>query len=108
MDSRERILTFAGYTVESVHLRPDALKHLLAGKYSLVLIGHSVPAVERDELIVLFRASDRSVPIVFVASSTEPESCASADMTIGSRPDDLLKGVSDATRESQPLGTACV
>ena len=96
MDSRERILTSAGYTVESVHLKQDALKHFLAGKFSLVLIGHSVPASDREDLIVLIRAWDRFVPIAFVSPSTAPQSCASADMTIGSRPADLLKGVSDA------------
>jgi hypothetical protein len=108
MDSRERVLISAGYTVESVHRKHDALKHVLPNKFSLVLVGHSVPAPERDDLIVLIRACDPFVPIAFVAPSTESQSCASADMTIGSRPADLLNGVSDAIREPWVLKTEAI
>jgi hypothetical protein len=103
MHSRERVLTSAGYSVVSVNLKQDALKHVLSTKFSLVLIGHSVPAPERDDLIVLIRACDPFVSIAFVAPITDNQSCASADMTISSRPADLLKGVIDATRGPWPV-----
>jgi len=106
MDSRESILTSAGYRVESVNRKQDVLKHVLATKFSLVLIGHSVPAPEREDLIVLIRACDRFIPIAFVAPRTDSQSCASADMTIASHPADLLKGVSEATTEPWAVGDA--
>jgi hypothetical protein len=55
-----------GYIVTSTASIRDAITHYHAGDFDLVLLGHSIPAEERERLTFLIRASGSLVPIVSI------------------------------------------
>jgi DNA-binding NtrC family response regulator len=62
LSTRERILRSAGFEVESTLSIDQAIKSIEMARFDLILIGHTVPILERKELIEYSRHRDPSVP----------------------------------------------
>jgi DNA-binding response OmpR family regulator len=104
--SRAQILRSSGYVVEAVDSAETAIQRFRAGDFDLVLVGHSIPEVERERLFVFVRARSRSTPVVFVAPSAEPEPDRFADITSSNLPEPLIAAVREALRRAHRTSTS--
>jgi CheY-like chemotaxis protein len=94
LESRSSILRSAGYAVAQVLSVNQAIELLESSHFDLVLLGHSVPAQDRDYLTRLIRASGLLTPVVTVAPLGDghfPD--AFTDATVNSAPEKLLSGI---------------
>lgn len=91
--SRELLLESLGYEVVSVADFAEALQHCSRGsKFDLFVLGHSIPAAEKNALISAFRAHS-SAPVVALKKMGE-ETPMAADFQIEPEPSQLLDIIS--------------
>ena len=96
LHTRTLVLRSAGYIVESTESVGDAIHHLRAGDFDLVILCHSIPKEERRRLIRLIRADGSSIPVVCVAPVIEEDlSRDHADNGIHSEPASLLSDINE-------------
>jgi CheY-like chemotaxis protein len=93
LESRSSILRSAGYAVAQVLSIGQAIELLGSSFFDLVLLGHSIPAQDRDYLTRLIRASGLLTPVVTVAPLTDPVPYEAADLIVECSPEMLLGGV---------------
>lgn len=93
LSSRELLLQSLGYEVISVADFAKAVQHCGRGsKFDLFILGHSIPAAEKNALISAFRAHS-SAPVVALKKVGE-ETPMSADFQIEPDPGQLLSVIS--------------
>jgi CheY-like chemotaxis protein len=97
LKTRQLILESAGYAVKSVR----TLKHALAlckssTQFDLLIVGHSIPQPEKQELMEAFRVKRPAVPVVALKKGGE-ETVRGADLWIEPRPTVLLTTVAKLT-----------
>ncbi len=93
LESRSSILRSAGYAVAQVLSVRQAIELLGSSHIDLVLLGHSIPAQDRDLLTLLIRASGMLTPVVTVAPLTDPVPYEAADFIVEASPEMLLSGI---------------
>ena len=93
LESRSSILRSAGYAVVQVLSAKQAQELLESGSFDLVLLGHSLPAHDRDRLTRLIRSSGSLTPVVTVAPLTDPLPYEFADALVEGSPEMLLNGI---------------
>lgn len=92
--TREGLLQFAGFEVESTMSTEQALKSIENAQFDLIVIGHTVPVSERLDLIA--HCHTPSIPVLFVSSLAKAEVELLADATTGPMPAELLRKVTEA------------
>ena len=100
LESRSSILRSAGYAVAQVLSVNQAIELLGKSHFDLVLLGHSIPARDRDDLTRLIRASGLLTPVVTVAPLTDPLPYEAADLIVESSPEMLLSGIREILRKA--------
>jgi len=101
--SQSPVWQSAGYFVTSAGSIRDAIVHFRHGDFDLVLLGDSIPAVSRERLTFLIRASGSRVLVVRITDSCSD--CDSfADATIRSESVNLTRSVGElmAKRANMP------
>ena len=93
LESRSSILRSAGYAVAQVLSVKQATELLRSTHFDMVLLGHSIPAQDRDHLTRLIRASGFLTPVVTVAPLIDPVPYEAADLIVESSPEMLLSAV---------------
>ena len=72
LNSRQLILQDRGYRVTSAWGFQSALHACKVGRYDLFVLGHSIPATDKEALIQEFRAHC-SAPVIALARINEPK-----------------------------------
>lgn len=96
LSTRERLLLSAGYDVESTDSTNEAISRLGILRIDLVVIGHTVPAEDRQWFISQVREYDASVPVVFIAPFSDPSKELLADVNTVSLPAQFLSVIREA------------
>ena len=106
--TRSLILRAQGYGVESCSIG-EAIHRFRAGDFDLVILCHSVPQREREQLILLIRDCGCSTPVLFVAAASADCPDRLANASSRSEPQELLQSIRDvlsvrrALRGNTPL-----
>ena len=82
MTIRTMVLQQAGYAVTDAYSSSEALEHLRAAEFDLMLICHTVPEVEQRELVAAVRLLQPGLQIVYINSSGHQSTyadCATVD-----------------------------
>lgn len=101
--SQSPVWQSAGYFVTSAGSIRDAIDHFRHGDFDLVLLGNSIPAVSRERLTFLIRASGSRAPVVCITNScSDCDSFADATITVESV--NLIRSVGElmAKRANMP------
>jgi CheY-like chemotaxis protein len=102
LNTRRLLLESAGYLVESACSTKDAINQFRSGDLDLVVLCHSVPEEERDYFIGLIRDYGSLIPVIFVAANSQPYSRDGfADLSTGSEPANLLRGVNNVLQHNR-------
>lgn len=92
LDSQVLFLEQQGFTVERAANGDDALAMLRRQSYGVILLDEQMPGTRGLDLVPMLRAIDRSLPVVMVTKSEEPDTLRDA---IGAEiADYLIKPVS--------------
>jgi len=93
----------AGYFVTSTWSIREAIGHIREGDFDLVLLGHTIPADNRERLTFLIRASGSRTPVVYITDSANHRD-SFADATIRNEPTSLLQSIGElmAKRANMP------
>ena len=84
----------AGYLVTSAPSVKEAIEHVRAGDFDLVILGQFIPPKSRERLSFSIRASGLHIPIAYVAnSSTDCDDFVDANLS--NKPDELLKDIEE-------------
>lgn len=93
LSSRQLLLESLGCEVVSVCDFGHALRHCDKGsRFDLFVLGHSIPAMEKEALVAAFRAHC-SAPVIALKKFGE-EPISAADFEIEPEPDQLLQVIS--------------
>jgi len=68
---RSRLLQAAGHAVLSSSTLKDAVDQLRASPVDLILLCRSIPAIDRERLTCLIRASGYLIPIIAIAETRD-------------------------------------
>lgn len=98
LETRSSDLRSAGYLVEAVQSVSQAFRRFQNGDFYLVVLCHSIPPTERDQLTVAIRASGARTPILLVSPFSEGRGFANA--VIDSDPKKLLQGIEMALQRA--------
>jgi CheY-like chemotaxis protein len=90
--TRNQVLKSAGYIVVSAASVAEAADRFRSGDFDLLVLCHSVPAIERRRLTCLIRASGSRIPVVTV-SARQYQWDDFADVTLDHDPQEFLRGV---------------
>ncbi len=94
LSTRNFVLQSAGYIVVSAYSMKEAVDRFRGGDFDLVLLCHSIPTKERNDLICWIRAFGSRIPLVFV-SGRPCQRDDYADATVESDPNCILVGISE-------------
>jgi DNA-binding NtrC family response regulator len=82
----------AGYFfIPAISIR-EAISHLKAGDFDMVLLGQSIPEDDKERLAFLIRATGSKVPVVCIAGSS-PHHDSFVDATFGTDQGEMLAGL---------------
>jgi DNA-binding NtrC family response regulator len=95
----------AGYLITDTESIREAILHINARNFDLVLLGHSIPTESRERLTFLIRASSSRIPVVCVSPSSSHHD-RFADATIREEPDSLLRGIQELLAKQVGARTA--
>jgi CheY-like chemotaxis protein len=90
--TRNQVLKSAGYIVVSAASVAEAVDRFRSGDFDLLVLCHSIPAIERGRLTCLIRASGSRIPVVAV-SARQYQWDDFADVTLDHDPQEFLRGV---------------
>ncbi len=93
--AQDSVWRSAGYIVIPVNSVRDAIDHFKSGDFDMVLLGHSVPLVDKERMTSLIRATSAFTPVVCIATSREVH-YSFADATLSNDPREFLKGIKEA------------
>src|SRR5581483_5653571 len=97
--TRNDTLSLAGYNVVSPHRPEDTAKLLQRSSFDAVVIGHSVPAEVRAQIIHSAREIAPDVPVIFVYVEPSEEKEPLADYSVEvSDPLDLIRALENPQR----------
>jgi DNA-binding NtrC family response regulator len=82
----------AGYFITSAGSIREAIDHVKAGDFDLVLLGNSIAAEDRERLTFLIRASGPQIP-VFCIQDSSGVSDAFAEVAVRNEPRRLLQNI---------------
>ena len=82
----------AGYFITSAGSIREAIDHVKAGDFDLVLLGNSISAEDRERLSFLIRASGSHIPMVCIEDSSG-HCDAFADVAVRNEPRGLLQSI---------------
>jgi len=103
---RQHLLELEGYEVVSVFGFDKAVEQIRAGRFDLVILGHSIPLTEKDDLLKII-VENGSAPVIALFRSGEPP-LANVQASIDPfQPAKLLAAVAQllkATNPSDPKG----
>jgi len=92
LEKHRSVWKSSGFFLISASTVQEAIGHLEAGDYDLVLLGESLPIEKRERLTHLIRVSGSQVPVVSIGDpSCVPNSYA--DATLRRDPSALLTGI---------------
>jgi DNA-binding NtrC family response regulator len=86
------LLETHGYTVTSAEGFVQALRFCSAGKYDLLIIGHSIPHEDKEALLAETRKNCAS-PVLVLLRVGEPPLVGASDSVDAMRPDLLLAAI---------------
>ena len=72
----------AGYFITSTGSIGEAIEHFMGGDFDLVLLGDSIPAVGKERLTYLIRASGSSVPVVSITDTGGLDEASAGETTM--------------------------
>jgi len=102
LTTRRMLLEREGYKVTSALSRAEALAKCKQGAFDLLILGHSLPTADKQELIAVFRRSS-AAPILLLRRQGEPMVAAADYNVLPDSPEDLLKTVANIfTKDSSP------
>ena|SRR5579859_1439726 len=85
VETRTQVLRTAGFSVVQAYTPRQAIDEFVRGDFDLVLLCHSIPSDDREQLVGILREHTSRTPIVSVASF-----------------DGYFDGFADATVENDP------
>ena len=94
LTAQSSVLRPAGYIVVSAHSIRDAIDHVKAGDFDLVLLDHSISVEDKEKLTFMIRASGSQAPVVSAAHSSG-DSHSSADATLKNDSVAMLTGMGE-------------
>ena len=94
LQTRHMLLEQQGYDVTSALGFTDAMTHCRNGGFDLFVLGHSIPAHDKDELIRTFR-QNCDAPILSLRRHGEPEVDAAEYHIFPDDPRELLNKVAE-------------
>jgi len=100
LSTRCSILKSVGYIVRSTSSAAEAVDLFRSADFDLMLLCHSVPIADRNQIIRAIRSTGSRVPIYTVSSASGDFMADRADGILPSTPQDLLKGISAVSRAS--------
>jgi CheY-like chemotaxis protein len=86
-----------GYAVVSSATIQDSIRHCREGNFDLFLLGHSIPSVDKQQLVETFRHYC-SAPIISLRSHAGEGFVTGADYHMEADPEPLLKLVAEILR----------
>ncbi|PYX92190.1 MAG: hypothetical protein DMG67_07685 [Acidobacteria bacterium] len=96
------LLEREGYKITSALSRAEAVARCKEGAFDLLILGHSLPTADKQELIAVFRRSS-AAPILSLRRQGEPMVAAADYNVLPDSPEDLLKTVANIfTKDSSP------
>jgi DNA-binding NtrC family response regulator len=95
--TRLMLLQREGYEVVSTFGFTESLKQCTKGDFDLLILGHSIPASDKQELVSNFKENCKG-PIVSLRRQLGEASITGADVTIDPEPELLLRTVSEMLR----------
>ena len=93
LETRNRVLRSAGYTVVSVMSIGEAMAKFLYGDFDLVLLCHTISKEDKERLAKVIRARGAQTPIVSVEDGTGVSGDGVADKILPKDPSRLLDGL---------------
>jgi CheY-like chemotaxis protein len=105
LEARNAVLRSEGYLVKPASSLKEAVQCFREGDFQLVVLCHSLPKAEREQLICWIRASGSSIPIVTVSAGFDGED-QFANAIVKRDPASLLKGIRRALRKGLEYSTA--
>lgn len=103
--TRQMLLEQQGYDAISSASIDESLQTCRQGHFDLLIVGHSIPADDKQHLMEEFRLYC-SAPVIFLRRSAGDEFNSEADYDVGPEPEPLLKLVHTIlTRKSRPHGS---
>src|SRR5580658_8952845 len=90
LSTRQMLLESRGYTVTSAEGFVAALEQCKAGKYDLLIIGHSIPHTDKQALVSEVNRHC-SAPVLALLKTNEPPLEMAAESVDAGRPDLLLE-----------------
>ena len=94
LETRTSVMQSAGYHVEAVQSVSKAFDRFRNEQFDLVVLCHSIPPRERDQLTVAIRASGARTPVLTVSPFSDIQGFA--DAVVESSPKKLLEGIKAA------------
>ena len=94
MLARNDALAVSGFSVVSPRQPADALYILATSDIDIILLGHSIPAEERAEMMQQFRGMKKQVPII-VLYDIPPDDAEKADafVALSDGPERLIEAI---------------
>ena len=93
LTTRRMLLEREGYKITSALSRAEAIARCKEGAFDLLILGHSLPTADKQELIAVFRRSS-AAPILSLRRQGEPTVAADYN-TFSDTPEELLKTVAN-------------
>lgn len=91
--ARNDMLAVAGYAVSSPRHPGDAVQLFRQNTYDVVVIGHSVTAGERKEILDALERIGPRVPVIFAAPDGEPPEPRADAIVDVADPDSLMQAL---------------
>jgi DNA-binding response OmpR family regulator len=100
LEIRNLVLKSAGYTVVTARSAREAIRVFQAGDFDLLLLGHCIPARDRERLAFLVRSFGSHTPVVCVANCSN-QADSFADATLDANPKKLLLGLREVLLKAE-------
>jgi len=98
--ARNDVLAIAGFSVSSPRTPAEAVHILATSEVAVIVLGHSVPKAEREELCGQFREIRPDVPIIVLYDvEAEDDELADAFVPAHAGPEVLIQAIQLCLRE---------
>lgn len=96
MRTRQMMFERAGHTVVSSSSLSESLAHCAAGGFDILILGHSLPVFDKQELAAAFKHNCRA-PIISLSRTIADRPTEGADFHIEPHPEGLMRLVDRIT-----------